>query len=157
MVCRWAVLSLQVPLYTELLDGLCSFLCALVRFPGQPGRRLYSVMSRATNWILCPGTVGKAALKPAKLFVVLTQTNEYPKFYGPTGPLALLCKLWALPALLSLTATGLHSFQELSPAILVRWHWKAPSTKGWTVTQHLAQAWQTRLWGQQSSKFEDPN
>ena len=31
----WAVLSVQVPLYIGLLNGLCSFLCALDRFPGQ--------------------------------------------------------------------------------------------------------------------------
>lgn len=30
----WALLYVQVSLKTGLLDGLCSFSCALVRFPG---------------------------------------------------------------------------------------------------------------------------
>jgi len=50
---RWgkprAVLSVQVPLYVGLLNGLCYFLCALVKFPGQSGWRLFSAMSRVVN------------------------------------------------------------------------------------------------------------
>ena len=67
----WAVLSFKTPLYVELLNGLCSLQCAMVTFPCWTGWRLYSVM--AGLWI-----AGEAAIKPVKLFVVLTQADLYP-------------------------------------------------------------------------------
>lgn len=44
-----AVLSVQVPWYVGLFDGLCSCLCALVKFPAQKGCKLYSAVSKAMN------------------------------------------------------------------------------------------------------------
>ena len=53
LLCRWgkthAVISVQMPLNVWLWNGLCSFLYALVSFPGWRGQRLYSVMSGAMN------------------------------------------------------------------------------------------------------------
>lgn len=42
---------------------------------------------------------------------ILTQADLQPQFPGQTGLLAWLCNLSALPALLSSSATGLHSSQ----------------------------------------------
>lgn len=58
-------------------------------------------MNGATDWIPCPDEVGKTVINPVKLFVVLTQADPHPKFPGWTSPRALLCKLSALPVLLS--------------------------------------------------------
>ena len=62
--------------------GFCNFVGAQVRFPDQIGRRLYLAISRSIDLISCLGTAGEAALKPAKLLVVLTQANPHSEFTG---------------------------------------------------------------------------
>lgn len=92
-----AGLSVQGPPYIGRLDELCSSPCALVGFPGQIGRRLYSAMSRATNEIPCLGVTGDTSLNLVKVFVSLTQASLHPEFPNPSWPRALLCKQLALP------------------------------------------------------------
>lgn len=46
----------------------------------------------------------------------------------------------ACPPLVS-RATGLHIFQELLPALLIKWGWETLSTVSGAVTQHLAWIW----------------
>lgn len=58
------------------------------------------------------GTVGETALMLVKLFVDLTYADLHPKFPDQAEPLALLCKLLALPT--HLLAQGLldHTFSR---------------------------------------------
>ena len=52
-----------------LLDRLCSFLCALVRFLGCGGWRLYSAMGQAMNYFSSPGKAWELALRLTRYFV----------------------------------------------------------------------------------------
>lgn len=56
---------------------------------------------------------------------------------------------------LSSSATGPHSFQELSLAFLVRWGWKTLSVVGGAVIQFFAWAWAN--WALEPAKFEHLN
>ncbi|XP_042782527.1 gamma-taxilin-like isoform X1 [Panthera leo] len=56
---------------------------------------------------------------------------------------------------LSSSATGPHSFQELSEALKFRWGYKPLSTEGGVVFQHLSCTGPARFSGQQTSSFKD--
>ena len=81
LLCRWGkpwtVLSVQVPLYVGLLNVLHSFLCVLVRFPGQTGWRLYSAMSGATNSL--PGHSRGSNSKVCKALCCLNSSWPTPQ------------------------------------------------------------------------------
>ena len=48
---------------------------------------------------------------------------------------------------LNLSDAGMHSFQELSPVLLVKWGWNVLSTVSETVAQFLAWAWANQALG----------
>lgn len=80
------MISVQLPLYIELLNELHSFLCTLVRFSRHTGWRLYSLMIGITKYIPCTDS-GKQQQqqqqtppKPVKLFVVLIQAIHTPSY-----------------------------------------------------------------------------
>lgn len=121
----------------ELLNGLRTFLCALVRSPGPTGRRVYSATSGAMKYIPHPGTVQVAALDLAKLFVVITQADVHPTLPDQTQLLALFCTHWlCLPTSRS-SAGRPHSFYTWMPAFPVSWGRKTPSTVSGAVSQLL--------------------
>lgn len=135
MLCRWrkprALLSVQVPWCVGLLDGLCNFLCAPVKFPAQIGCGLYSAISKAMNKIPCLNARRRGALTPVKLFVALTQADPHHRFPGQMRPLALqtitsACSFssschWAtqLPGVVSSPSgqTGLKSLSIVGKAV----------------------------------------
>lgn len=91
--------SVHVPLYIRLLNGFCNFsYSGLVPWLD----RLKAVFSN--EWVYELGSLSghsrRNSSKPVKLFVILTQVDLHPKPHRWTGPLAFLCKLLALPALL---------------------------------------------------------
>lgn len=73
------------------------------------------------------------------------------------GPLASLCKRLVLSALLCVGATGLHSFQELSPALLARWSHNTLSTVCVAVIQLLACIRTSQALGPTDVLAEDTN
>lgn len=92
LLCRWGshmLCHLFKPLYIGLLNALHCFPCALVRFPGWADWRLYSAVNEAMNWVHCSNTVGEAALKMVKLFVVLSQPRSQGSWSNRTTDFAL--------------------------------------------------------------------
>lgn len=138
LLCRWekpwAVLLFKRHNKQGLLDGLCSFPCALVRFLSQIGWRLCSLMHRDVNFF--PGCSGGSSCKTGKTVYYLNSSCPVPQvlWLNKATGFALQTVSFACPSL-ELSFAGPHSFQDLSPALWVTWDWKTPSPVGGAVSQ----------------------
>lgn len=151
----------------QTISSVCPSLCScptglhtfrvflLVLLVGWDQKTFFPV-SEAMSQLLCPGGRGGAVLG--------CFPNSLSSWEGSAAILSMdyeliflsVCVAWgaSMPVLalvwgaitsahlpLGLSATELHTFQELSSALLVRRGWKALSMVVGTVTQHLAWVW----------------
>lgn len=107
------VFSVKVPLYAQLLNGLCSFLYGLVIFPGWTARGLFSNEQNYKLYSL-PGHRRKSSSKACKTLCCLK--SSWPMLHVPWSKRATDFSLKTISfAYLPFGScdTGVHNFQEM--------------------------------------------